>query len=83
MKITLLYQVSHYQGKKTKKYKELGPEKLPCYIQPLYNEVPLYHVYMEVYLHSRFVCKMHRIMYNLIKLKSFIEMSVFSRKELR
>ena len=26
MKITLLYQ-----GKKTKKYKELGPAKLPCY----------------------------------------------------
>ena len=32
MKITLLYQVSHYiRVKKTKKYKELGPEKLPCY----------------------------------------------------
>ena len=29
MKITLLYQVSH--NKKTKKYKELGPAKLPCY----------------------------------------------------
>ena len=26
MKITLLYQ-----GKKTKKYKELGPAKSPCY----------------------------------------------------
>ena len=32
MKITLLYQVSHYiQGKKTKKYKELAPAKLPRY----------------------------------------------------
>ena len=32
MKITLLYQVSHYiRVKKTKKYKELGPAKLPCY----------------------------------------------------
>ena len=32
MKITLLYQVSHYiRVKKTKKYKELGPTKLPCY----------------------------------------------------
>ena len=30
MKITLLYQVSH-QGTKTKKYKELGLAKLPCY----------------------------------------------------
>ena len=33
MEITLLYQVSHYtryQGKKTKKYQELGPAKLPC-----------------------------------------------------
>ena len=31
MKITLLYQVSHYIRIKTKKYKELGPAKLPCY----------------------------------------------------
>ena len=32
MKITLLYQVSHYiRVKKTKKYKEQGPAKLPCY----------------------------------------------------
>ena len=32
MKITLLYQVSHYiRVKKTKKYKELGPAKSPCY----------------------------------------------------
>ena len=32
MKITLLFQVSHYiRVKKTKKYKELGPAKLPCY----------------------------------------------------
>ena len=48
MKITLLYKVSHYiRVKKTKKYKELGPAKRPCYIRgfcyirPLY-EVPLY-----------------------------------------
>ena len=32
MKITLLYQVSHYiRENKTKKYKELGPAKLPRY----------------------------------------------------
>ena len=31
MKITLLSQVSHYFRVKTKKYKELGPAKLPCY----------------------------------------------------
>ena len=43
-----LYQVSHYiRVKKTKRYKELGPAKLPhkrgfCYIRPRYNEVPLY-----------------------------------------
>ena len=48
MKITLLYQVSHYIRVKKQKYKELGPAKLPCYkrvllyIRPLYNEVPLY-----------------------------------------
>ena len=37
MKITLLYQVSHYIRVKNKKYKELGPAKLPCY-----NRVLLY-----------------------------------------
>ena len=31
MKITLLYQVSHYIRVKTKEYKELGPAKLPRY----------------------------------------------------
>ena len=33
MKITMFYQVSHYyiRVKKSKKYKELGPVKLPCY----------------------------------------------------
>ena len=31
MKITLLYQVSHYIRVKKQKYKELGPAKLPCY----------------------------------------------------
>ena len=32
MKLTLLYQVSHYiRVKKTKKFKELGPAKWPCY----------------------------------------------------
>ena len=31
MKITLLYQVSHYIRVKTKKYKEVGPAELPCY----------------------------------------------------
>ena len=31
MKITLLYQVSHIRVKNPKKYKELGPAKLPSY----------------------------------------------------
>ena len=31
MKITLLYQVSHYIRVKKLKYKELGPAKSPCY----------------------------------------------------
>ena len=31
MKITLLYQVSHYIRVQKQKYKELGPAKLPCY----------------------------------------------------
>ena len=48
MKITLLYQVSHYiRVKKTKKYKELGLAKLSCYKWVLlyltsFNEVTLY-----------------------------------------
>ena len=37
MKITLLYQVSHYiRVKKTKKYKELGPAELPRYKRILF-----------------------------------------------
>ena len=31
-------------GYKTRKFKELGPAILPCYIQSLYNELPLYYV---------------------------------------
>ena len=31
MKITLLYQVSHYIRVEKEKYKALGPAKLPCY----------------------------------------------------
>ena len=31
MKITFISGFSLYQGKKTQKYKELGPAKLPCY----------------------------------------------------
>ena len=33
---------SHVELPKSKKCKELGPAKLPCYIRPLYNDVPLY-----------------------------------------
>ena len=40
MKITLLYQVSHYiRVKKTKKSKELGPAKLPCYKRVLLSDL--------------------------------------------
>ena len=42
-KITLLYQVSHYiRVKKPKKYKELGPAKLPCYKRVLLYPTSLY-----------------------------------------
>ena len=37
MKITLLYQISHYIRVKNKELKETGPVKLPCY-----NRVLLY-----------------------------------------
>ena len=37
MKISLLYQVSHYIRVDTQKYKELGPAKLPLYEVPLYE----------------------------------------------
>ena len=48
MKITLLYQVSHYIGvKKQRNIKSWDPQNYLvirgfCYIRPLYNEVPLY-----------------------------------------
>ena len=43
MKITLLYHVSHYiRVKKIKKYKELGPAKLPCYKRVLLYPTSLY-----------------------------------------
>ena len=57
VKTFIWYRKCHnllYQGKKTKKYKELGPAKLPCckrvllYIRPLYNEVPLYCISVEI-----------------------------------
>ena len=49
MKITLLYQVSHYiRVKKQRNIKSWDQQNYLvirgfCYIQPLYNEVPLYH----------------------------------------
>ena len=48
MKITLLYQVSHYiRVKKQRNIKSWGQQNYLvirgfCYIRPLYNEVPLY-----------------------------------------
>ena len=62
MKITLLYQGSHYiRVKKTKKYKELGPAGPSinylvirgfCYIRPLYNEVSLYMISDDFQAHQ-------------------------------
>ena len=50
MKISLLYQVVCYiRVKNPKKYQELRPPKLPCYIlgfwyiRPLYNKIQLYN----------------------------------------
>ena len=49
MKITLLYQVSHYiRVKKLRNIKRWDQQNYLairgfCYIQPLYNEVPLYY----------------------------------------
>ena len=48
MKITLLYQVSHYiRVKKQRNIKSWDQQnylviRVFCYIRPLYNEVPLY-----------------------------------------
>ena len=50
MKLTLLYQVSHYiRVKKQRNIKSWDPQNYLqvfirgfCYIRPLYNEVPLY-----------------------------------------
>ena len=44
MKITLFYQVYHYiRVKKTKKYKELGPAKLPRYKRILLYPITRFH----------------------------------------
>ena len=47
MEITLLYQISRYQGKKQGNIKSWDHQndlaiRGFCYIRPLYNEVPLY-----------------------------------------
>ena len=51
MKLTLLYQVSHdIRVKNPKKYKELGPAKLPCY-----KRVLLYTCISDLFI-TRFHC---------------------------
>ena len=58
MKITLLYQVSHYiRVKNTNKYKELGPAKLPCYKRSL------------LYISDLFITRFHCIMYTRARTK--------------
>ena len=53
MKITLLYQVSHYiRVKKQRNIKSWDQQNYLvirgfCYIRPRYNEVPLYYIYIE------------------------------------
>ena len=42
MKITFLYEVSHYIRVKKQRYKELGPAKLPCYKRVLLYPTSLY-----------------------------------------
>ena len=45
MKMTLVYQVSHYiRVKKQNKYLKTWDQQEFCYIRPLYNEVPLYNL---------------------------------------
>ena len=53
MKITLLYQVSHYIRVKKQKYKELGPAKLPCnaVVTPL-RKVATYEPRIKEKLHE-------------------------------
>ena len=56
MKITLLYQVSHYIRVKKKKYIKSWDQQNHlvirgfCYIRPLYNEVPVYKIIKEIYM---------------------------------
>ena len=57
MKITLLYQVSHYQGQKQRNIKSWDQSNYLAirgfwYIRPLYNEVPLYFYFYQM---SKFV----------------------------
>ena len=73
MEITLLYQ-----GNKTKKNKELGPAKLPCYnrvlfknIRPLYNEVSLYLLFSQ-FLSNYYCCQLVMSYNHLFLLISFL-----------
>ena len=58
MKITLLYQVSHFiRVKKQRNIKSWDQQNYLvitgfCYIRPLYNEVPLYHIFWGYWPHS-------------------------------
>ena len=56
MKITLLYQISHYiRVKKQRNIESWDQQNYLvirgfCYIRPLYNEVPLYHQCVDIHV---------------------------------
>ena len=67
MKITLLYQVSHYiRVKKQRNIKSWDQQNYLvirgfCYIRPLYNEVPLYlHVHSMIWFMSGLVLQVSK-----------------------
>ena len=65
MKITLLYQVSHYiRAKKQRNINSWDQQNYLvlrgfCYIRPLYNEVPLYHLHHHLNYQHHILYHLH------------------------
>ena len=94
MTITLLYQVSHYirvkKGRNIKSWDQQNDLVIRgfCYIQPLYNEVPLYKVFTGLFKLELMLTLLIQIpwrpeQYLLLKLVIFSCTSSYAWKEKR
>ena len=90
MKITLLYQVSHYiRVKKTKNKRNIKSWdqqnyiviSVFCYIQPLYNEVPLY-IFLIPYNTQKFKIRLLAPIYAIPVTKLYLVSQTYSGKKM-